>query len=211
MAALEQLETESTPPRPDQGPEFFRRIAARYPILGDQRAWLATLLLLTGIVYSPCLGHDFILDQRTTIEFNPYLGDWSFLWKSFVHDDWWFRDPLHLPQSAYYRPIPNVWVSLNYHLFGLNPMGWHATGIALHLVVIWLVFQAATLLTRNKWTGLVTAMLFGLMPIHAEAVAWAFGMPLGAAFQLGAFAIYLRGRAGRACPASIAASLGLFA
>jgi len=134
------------------------------------RAGIAAVLLATAFVYSRCLGNDFVFDDREEIVFNPYIGNWSFVAKSLFSDAWWFRDPLH--QSRYYRPLMNVWLWLNYHLFGLNPAGWHAAMIALHLVAVWLAFRVATLLSGDRWIGLFAAALFGLMPIHAQAVVW---------------------------------------
>ena len=52
---------------------------------------------------------------------NRYIGDWSFLWKAFVNDSWW-SGPADLPQSHYYRPLQDVWLGLNYQVFGLNPI-----------------------------------------------------------------------------------------
>jgi protein O-mannosyl-transferase len=159
-----------------------------------ERAWIVAILLATALVLSPSLGHQFVLDDRSQIVVNPHLANWSFIWKSLFRDAWWFFAPLHPPQSPYYRPLPNVLLGLSFHLFGTNPAGWHAEMIALHLIVVWLVFRVASLLARDQWTGLLAAALFGLMPIHADAISGSFapGTPLSMAFELGAFEYYLR-------------------
>ncbi|MGH7814128.1 MAG: tetratricopeptide repeat protein, partial [Candidatus Binataceae bacterium] len=163
---------------------------------GDWRigAALAAILLTTAIVFARSLGNQFVLDDHDQIVGNPYLGDWSFIWKSLTRSSAWFMHPLPLLAASYYRPLQNIWFALNYHLFGFHPAGWHGAMILLHLAVVWLVFRVATRLCGDPWAGLGAAALFALMPIHAEAVAWAAAIaaPLAAAFQLGAFECYLR-------------------
>ncbi|HUO05721.1 MAG TPA: tetratricopeptide repeat protein [Candidatus Binataceae bacterium] len=158
----------------------------------DPRVWLVALLIVTAGVYSRSLADGFVFDERLNIIVNRYIGDWSFVWKSLFNDDWWFRDPLHLPQGSYYRPLTNVWLAINYHLFGLQPARWHAMMIAVHLVVACLVFRVSSLLSKNLWTALLAAALFALMPLDTEVVVVSFGPALSAAFQLSALGIYLR-------------------
>ncbi|HUO05724.1 MAG TPA: tetratricopeptide repeat protein [Candidatus Binataceae bacterium] len=189
--------------------------------LGDGDSTIGTaiagVLAVTAIVLCGSVGNEFVLDDADQIVLNRRLGDWSFIWRSLVNDVLWFRDPSHLPQCPYYRPFHNLWLALNYHLFGLNPIGWHAAMIALHLIVVWLAFRVALLLTGDKWTGVFAAALFALMPIHAQAIVWpaAIATPLSAAFELGAMEFYLRGwRATQSTderPRWIAVSMGLFA
>ena len=155
------------------------------------RGCLAAILACTALIYSRELRNSFVFDQAETIANNHYLNDWTFILKSLVSDDWWFRDPGHLPQSAYYRPLSSIWLWINFHLFGANPAGWHAAAILLHLIVVWLTYRVAAILSEDWLIGLLAAALYGLTPIHAEAVAWAFGAQLSAALELGAFEFYL--------------------
>jgi hypothetical protein len=106
-----------------------------------------------------------------------------------LNDLWWFHDPSHLPQSDYYRPLQDIWLALNYHLFGFNPVGWHVIMILVHLVAAWLVYKIVWVIAPGGWTAVMAALLFGLIPVHAEAVVWAAAvpLPLSAAFELAAF------------------------
>ncbi len=159
----------------------------------------ALALVLTAAVYLRCLNNEFVYDDKDMITHNRFIGDWAMVWKSFVNDSWWFLNPLNLPQSAYYRPLQDVWLWLNYHLFGFALPGWHLALIAVHLVVVWLVFEVARNLIAHRWTPLLAATLFGLMPVHAQAVVWpiAIPLPMSAAFELAAFLCFIRGgRAG---------------
>lgn len=137
---------------------------------------MAGVLLVTALAYLRLLANGFTLDDHDNIVANPYIGQWSFIWKSLVHDPFWFRDPLHLPQSSYYRPFHTMWLGLNYQLFGLNPAPWHAMMLSLHLITVWLVFRIAAHLTGRWESALLAALLFGLLPANAETVVWISGI-----------------------------------
>src|SRR5260370_16407151 len=165
------------------GPEIPARDWLRFPALGrwnldqTQTAMLAGVLVLTLLVYLRCLADGFVYDDHMEIARNRYLGQWQFLWKSFVHDIWWFRAPAHLPQSSYYRPLQNVWLALNFHLVGRNPVGWHVMKILLHLCVVLLGFRLAQLLPASAEPPLLTALLVGVMPSHVESGVWISAVP----------------------------------
>ncbi len=154
----------------------------------------ALALVLTAAVYLRCVGNAFVYDDRDMILLNRFIGDWAMVWKSFISDSWWFLSPNHLPRGAYYRPLQDVWLWLNYHLFGFAPPGWHLAMIAIHLAAVWLVFEIARDLSSHRWTPALAAALFGLMPVHAQAVVWPTAIPLSmsAAFELAAFLCFIR-------------------
>ncbi len=169
--------------------------AAPSNVIGNPLA-LAGVLLVTLLLYLRCLGNGFVFDDNMMIVKNAYIGSWSFFRISFSHDSWWYLDPLHLPASSYYRPLQDTWLGLHFHLFGLNPAGWHATMVVLHLLVVWLVFRLASHLTGDRQAALLAAALFAVLPCHAEAVVWASAipLPLAAAFELAALLLFI-GRA----------------
>jgi tetratricopeptide (TPR) repeat protein len=183
-----------------------RREAALVSHSPARRLWsLATLtdtplvaIAITLLVYLRCLGNGLVYDDHEMILLNRYIGDFAMVWRSFVNDSWWFRNPLSLPQSAYYRPLQDVWLWANYQLFGFAPPGWHLAIVAIHLIAVWLVFRIAQELTtrrgESRWTPIIAATLFGVLPIHAQAVVWptAIPLPLSAVFELAAFLIFIR-------------------
>jgi len=180
---------------------------------------LGGIVAFTAIVLSPLLGFEFVYDDRYQILTNRYLGQWRFIWRSFVNNSEWFIDPNHPPRSPYYRPMQDVWFALNFHVFGLNPAGWHAASIALHLLAVWILFRVASILTaaertRDYRAALFAAALFALMPLHTEAIAGVYAITplLSAVFELGALKFYLRRGAGDRMTGDyrLALSLGLF-
>jgi protein O-mannosyl-transferase len=168
-------------------------------------------LALTALVYLRCLPNGFVYDDNEMIRINRFIGDWSFIWKAFVNDLWWFRDPYRLPQSSYYRPLQDVWLAINYHLFGTQPYGWHITSIIVQLIAVYLVFRITRELTRDRIAAGFAAALYGLMPIHAQAVVWACAIPLSMSgmFALGAILCFIRRKA--APRRLLALALALFA
>src|ERR1700688_457176 len=154
---------------------------------------LGAVLLGTLLTYLRCLPNGFVLDDEGMILKNYHLGEWSYFWKSLVYDLWWFRDPLHLPQTDRYRPMVDIWFAIHYHLFGLSPAPWHATMILVHLVAVWLIFKIAIHLTRDRQKALLAAAMFGLLPLHGQAVVWASGISLllGGTLELAAFYVFI--------------------
>ncbi|MCE9614353.1 MAG: tetratricopeptide repeat protein [Lentisphaerae bacterium] len=71
-----------------------------------------------------------------------------------------------------YHPLTLVSLGLTFRLAGFDPWMHHAVNILLHLVNTVLVYLLATRLLRDRVAATVTCAVFGLHPIHVEAVAW---------------------------------------
>ena len=149
------------------------------------RLWTAALLVavLTFIIYLPALQNDFVnwddgkyITENKNIQFfDLKLLKWSFT--SFYASNW----------------HPLTWLShaVDYAIWGLNPLGHHLSSIVLHslntfLLSIFLVYlilnakSSESLVSKNDENrfkramiaGGVTALLFGIHPVHVESVAW---------------------------------------
>jgi hypothetical protein len=153
-----------------------------------QAAMLAGIVIATIAIYIPSLRNSWVFDDWKEFVENKTIHSWPFIWNAFRYDSWWFLNPDHLPQSAYYRPIENLWFAANDFFFGKNPALWHLAKILLHAMVVVLVFRLAQLLTGDAATGLLTAAIFAVMPAHVGGVVWASAIPepLSTAFELGA-------------------------
>ena len=174
---------------------MIKSTAATAPLTQRDAAILAAIVLASIAIYLPSLRNGWVFDDSAGIVQNNQIHNWSFVWNSFIHDVWWFRDPDKLPQSAYYRPLENAWFAANALIFGMRPVAWHLAKIVLHAVVVILCFRVAQLLTGEIATALLTAAIFAVMPAHVEAVVWASSIPepLSTAFELGAL-LFLIGR-----------------
>ena len=164
-----------------------------------QGAILAGILIASVLIYLPSLRNGWVFDDWEIFVNNKYLHPfWSFIWNSFRYDAWWFRNPKVLPESAYYRPVENVFIAAGALLMGNHPAAWHLAKIVLHLVTVMLCFRAAQLLTGDVAVALLTAAIFGLAPAHVDAVAWisAISEPLSTAFALGALCCFIKRKPG---------------
>ncbi len=152
---------------------------------------LGCILAVTAVVYSRSLGNAFVLDDVAMFVRAPDLRDWSFLWKAFTRNEFWYVDAwfLQVQQFRNYRPLYLVWCWVDYHLFGLNPAPWHASILAVYLLVVWLVFKISRRLAGESTPALLAASLFALTPVHVAAIGWmaASCYVLGTALGLGAF------------------------
>lgn len=189
------------------------------PGLISPRILLGLALGLSLLAYIPALRFSFVYDDQYQIVNNPNIRDWSHLHGYFTSQLWANAGSDWV--SNYYRPLFLTWLRVNYALFGAQAALWHATSIVLHLLAIGLVFVAARELLellgcetgRANMTAALAALLFGLHPVHTEAVAWisASSELLLTIFCLGAFASYCKARRSEKSLPWVAASVALFA
>ena len=146
--------------------------------------WAAAVTALlvfvcTVAVYLPALNNDFVWDDLTYIVENPWMRTLDAqspakMFFSFRAGNW----------------HPLTWIShaVDCHFWGANPAGHHGTSIVIHACNAVLVFCLSLLLLARagghdgtgrwisgsyRWLAAgVTALLFGLHPVHVESVAW---------------------------------------
>src|ERR1700747_1602437 len=107
---------------------------------GQRLALLA--LLVTGVTYAATLRFDFVFDDRPQIVENVFMRSWSSVPGFFTHQVW--DTVVSGGIGNFYRPLFLVWFVLNYKLFGLNPVGWHFTTVAVHLLATYKVYRLAS-------------------------------------------------------------------
>ncbi len=166
--------------------------------------WACAIFLALIVVafYLPVLKNDFVnWDDKDNITDNLRIRrlDWDslgWMFTTFATGNW----------------MPLTWLSfaLNYGVNGLDPRVFHATNVLLHALNTVLVFficfrlmkhlpekagSASTLKIKGFGVPIafMTAILFGLHPIHVESVAWATERKdvLYALFYLSALWLYL--------------------
>jgi hypothetical protein len=130
----------------------------------------ALVALLTVLAYADTLRFRFVYDDYPQILVNPRLTSWHYLPQYFTSDVW-----SHYFANAaihYYRPIFLIWLFINYALFQLHPLGWHAMNVILHLTVTVLVWNFVERMTSDREVACFASLISGLHPIHTEVVAW---------------------------------------
>jgi len=203
MPGTEVLTVQPAASRATGGPAGLSRI------FEGNALYILLLGVATYALYAPALGFPFVYDDIFQIVQNGHLDSWHFLPLYFTKHAW-----SHLPGVAvnFYRPFFLLWMRLNNLVFGHEPAAWHLTTILLHLLAMVLVYRVALTPRLGRAAAALAALLFAVHPVQVESVAWVSGAtePLEAAFFLGSFLCYLRGKPE---PARLwrLASLGMFA
>ncbi|MCX6273645.1 MAG: tetratricopeptide repeat protein [Bacteroidetes bacterium] len=148
--------------------------------------WLAAILLLTFIVFFPALNNALTnWDDPHYLNDNPLIRSLSAQNIKKIFTEVFFGN---------YQPLHIFSYAIEYHFYKLNPAGYHTTSVIMHLVVTFLVYRFILLLSENNTIALITALLFGIHPLHVESVAWAAERKdlLYAMFFLGSLICYIR-------------------
>lgn len=161
--------------------------------------WLASLAvaLITALAFVPTLRNGWVTwdDDRNFLE-NPHfrgLGadQLSWMWSTF-----------HL---GHYVPLSWMSIGLDFTFWGMEPAGYHATSLALHVLNTVLLFFIAHRLiaaacgaddNTTTWGAAVAALVWAVHPLRVESVAWITERRdvLSGAFFFGALLAYLRSR-----------------
>ncbi|HYA31272.1 MAG TPA: hypothetical protein VED67_00830, partial [Thermodesulfovibrionales bacterium] len=172
------------------------------------------ILLFSFLLYINALVADFVYDDKYQIVDNPWIRDIRNIPIIFSGNVWSFHPVFST--SNYYRPLMHIVYMLNYHVFGLNPWGFHLVNILFHCGASVFVFLVTRkLLKEHRVTTssvylsppFIAAMLFASHPTHSEVVAWIAGVPDVAltVFYLLSFYFYISFRDGakRGYPLSV--------
>ncbi len=122
------------------------------------------IVILTFGLYYPALNHDFVnWDDDVHVTSNPY-----------VH-------PLNIQQikniftttvCKTYIPLTTLSFSFEYYFFGAQPFVYHLNNIFLHIGVCLLIFIFGYQIGISQRAAFISALLFGIHPMHVESVAW---------------------------------------
>lgn len=162
----------------------------------------------TLVAHAPAWRGAFVSDDISEIAENPAI---RVLWPPWV--------PMFEGTPMPHRPLPYYTFAMNYAMHGLDPRGYHAVNLAIHLLNGWLVWWVGREILRRLGAGdaageiaLAAATLWLVHPLCTQAVAYIYQRieSLGALAILGTVACFLKAttapRPGRWLAASVAAS-----
>ena len=118
------------------------------------------IVLLVVLAYLPALRGGFIWDDDSYVTQNPALHNGEGLRQI------WFT-PGATPQ---YYPLSFTSFWVDYHLWKLNPLGYHLINLLLHAInaiLLWTILRQ--LRVRGAW---LAAAIFAVHPVNVESVAW---------------------------------------
>ncbi len=163
---------------------------------------LILIALAACLAYANSLGVPFIFDDHVIIENNLFIQDARFL-----------ANPSLVKGSYLYYPLKLRYVSLlsfawDYHLWGLDPWGYHLTNLIIHLLSAFLVYGLITLIFAGPrlaptalqrhapFIAAFAALLFALHPVQTQAVTYIVQryMSLAALFYLLSLFLYVKWR-----------------
>ncbi len=75
-------------------------------------------------------------------------------------------------QHFFYRPLDKTVVYLLYTLFSFQPEGYHLFILFIHLLISLGVYVLTRQIFHKKWVSFIAAVLFLLLPAHAENLFW---------------------------------------
>jgi tetratricopeptide (TPR) repeat protein len=125
------------------------------------------MLAVVGITFAamyPSLLNGFSgLDDPGMLTHNTTIMSLS--WQNIYH----MFTTIHL---GLYHPLVLISYAIEFHFFKFYPGIYHATNLFLHLMNCLLVFRLFSLVTADVAIAGITALLFGIHPMHVESVAW---------------------------------------
>src|SRR3989338_5652455 len=108
---------------------------------------VAVLLVIGLAIYANSFNNQLFWDDDDVITNNVFIKDWRF-WPKF------FSQSLIAGAgqvSNYWRPLLLFSFSLDYHLWGLNPVGYHFINTLLHILAACLAFVLIFKISHKHW------------------------------------------------------------
>jgi len=146
--------------------------------------------LIVLVIYSPALRGPFVWDDELLIRDNPHVTSLDQAGRLFTED----VEATGGARSSLYRPLMMVTFAMEYGLWRLHPVGYHAVNVAWHAAVALMVFCLASLLFEAAVPAFIACILFLVHPVHTEAVSYISGLsdPMSVLFLLGALYVYIK-------------------
>ncbi|HOT88983.1 MAG TPA: hypothetical protein PL028_05530, partial [Bacteroidales bacterium] len=127
--------------------------------------YLLISVFVTGLVYLISLD-------------NGWIKNWDdggyVIEHKLIHQLSWenFKEIFSIFYKGNYHPLTTLFYALEYSIVGEKAFLYHLNNLLFHLFNVALVFIFTNLLIKKKEVAFITALLFGIHPMHVESVAW---------------------------------------
>jgi hypothetical protein len=156
----------------------------------NRRLAFLLVTVLAAAVYLNSLDNGFALDDRPVVAFNTHVHGLEKLGEALTGPYWPIRPASH----GMYRPLTSATFAVDWEIWGGQPVGFHLSNIALHVLVTALVFLLLLALGAGVPAAAAAGAVFAVHPVHVEAVANVVGRGelLSALFFIAATLVYTR-------------------
>jgi len=136
----------------------------------EHKIYISVLLIiiLGFVVYGNSLKGEFIWDDLNLVKNNTYIRSWSNIPKVFTSHIG--AGTLTEEKYIFYRPLQMLTYMFDYSIWELNVIGYHLTGIILHIFVALAIFWFINILYDNKILSTIAALFFVIHPVHTMVV-----------------------------------------
>lgn len=134
----------------NQNPHASKKILPHYLII--------ILILVVGILvyHRAILKGGLLFDDKALIIDNPLIKNFSYL-KDIFTTHLFYGSGTY---SNFYRPLQSLSFMLDYHLWELNPFGYHLTSVLIHILIAVSVYFLIYILSKRQDVALITGLLF---------------------------------------------------
>lgn len=128
---------------------------------------MATLAALTLAAFGGTLGNGFVYDDQFLVVENRVLEQPS-SWPELFRSGSWAGAGI---DARNYRPLPLLTIALNRWVGGLDPTGFHAVNLLLHMAAAGLLYALGRRVGLGRPAAWLAAALFAVHPLQTEPVS----------------------------------------
>ncbi|MFC1654025.1 tetratricopeptide repeat protein [Patescibacteria group bacterium] len=122
------------------------------------------ILIVIILIFIPILKNDFVGDDF------DFIFHWEEI-RSTNNISELLKGSLPSEHVGVYRPLRSLLYLITYNLFGESAIFYHAYSILIHLIATLYVYKISKFLT-NENSAKITSLIFGIIPVHTEAVSF---------------------------------------
>ncbi len=129
------------------------------------RIYILFALFATLLVYSGSLNNELIKNWDD----GGYISEHKLVQKINTEN---VKEIFSVYYKGNYHPLTTMMYAFEYSVVGEKPFLYHLNNLLIHLINVLLVFIFIKWLTKKPEIAFITALLFGIHPMHVESVAW---------------------------------------
>ena len=132
--------------------------------------YIIVSIVVTAIVYAISLDNGWIKnwdDGGYVLDYTNSIGD-------LVHKLSWhnIKEIFSVFYKGNYHPLTTLFYAIEFSIVKESPFLYHLVNLVFHLLNVFLVYLFVKLLTKKPEIAFITALFFGIHPMHVESVAW---------------------------------------